>query len=252
MDPNEANQETGVNPENNQVDNNNMASLLESEGLAIDFPNQGEIRKGVVASVTPGQILVSVGTKSEGVITGKEYELIPSDELANLKIGQEIPVYVINPEDSNGNLVLSYMRAREEEGWAIVENMVAKKESFHSSIIGYNKGGLIVPVGGLRGFVPSSQISFSRRSSMTGDTPEQRWSKMIGQEIDVVVIEVDRERRRLILSERQASTESRDSVKDRVIDELKEGQVFTGRVTSLADFGVFVNINGADGLGSPF
>ncbi len=247
MDPNEANQETGVNPENNQAENN-MASLLESEGVAIDFPNQGEIRKGVVASVTPGQILVSVGAKSEGIITGKEYELIPSDELANLKMGQEIPVYVINPEDSNGNLVLSYMRAREEEGWAIVENMVAKKESFHSSIIGYNKGGLIVPVGGLRGFVPSSQISFSRRSAMTGDTPEQRWSKMIGQEIDVVVIEVDRERRRLILSERQASSESRDSIKDRVIDELKEGQVFTGRVTSLADFGVFVNINGADGL----
>jgi small subunit ribosomal protein S1 len=140
------------------------------------------------------------------------------------------------------------MRAREEEGWQIVENMVAKKESFHSSIIGFNKGGLIVPVGGLRGFVPSSQISFSRRSTMTGDTPEQRWSKMIGQEIDVVVIEVDKERRRLILSERQASSESRDSVKDRVIEELKEGQVYTGRVTSLADFGVFVNVNGADGL----
>jgi small subunit ribosomal protein S1 len=83
---------------------------------------------------------------------------------------------------------------------------------------------------------------------MTGDTPEQRWSKMIGQEIDVVVIEVDKERRRLILSERQASSESRDSVKDRVIEELKEGQVYTGRVTSLADFGVFVNVNGADGL----
>ncbi len=248
MDLNEANQAPDVNPEDDQGDNNNMASLLESEGLEIDFPTQGEIRQGVVASVTPGQILVSVGTKSEGVISGKEYELIPSDELANLKIGQEIPVFVINPEDSNGNLVLSYMRAREEEGWQIVENMVAKKESFHSSIIGFNKGGLIVPVGGLRGFVPSSQISFSRRSTMTGDTPEQRWSKMIGQEIDVVVIEVDRERRRLILSERQASSESRDSVKDRVIEELKEGQVYTGRVTSLADFGVFVNVNGADGL----
>jgi len=248
MDLNEANQAPEVNPEDEQGDNNNMASLLESEGLEIDFPTQGEIRQGVVASVTPGQILVSVGTKSEGVISGKEYELIPSDELANLKIGQEIPVFVINPEDSNGNLVLSYMRAREEEGWQIVENMVAKKESFHSSIIGFNKGGLIVPVGGLRGFVPSSQISFSRRSTMTGDTPEQRWSKMIGQEIDVVVIEVDKERRRLILSERQASSESRDSVKDRVIEELKEGQVYAGRVTSLADFGVFVNVNGADGL----
>ena len=83
---------------------------------------------------------------------------------------------------------------------------------------------------------------------MTGDTPEQRWSRMIGQEIDVVVIEVDRERRRLILSERQASSETRESVKERVIDELKEGEVLTGRVTSLAEFGAFVNINGADGL----
>ena len=247
MDTNDAQFENGVNPESNSAENN-MASLLEAEGLAIDFPIQGEIRQGVIASMTPGQILVSVGTKSEGVISGKEYELIPTDELANLKLGQEIPVYVINPEDSNGNLVLSYMRAREEEGWQIVETMVSKKDSYHSSVIGYNKGGLIVPVGGLRGFVPASQISFTRRASMTGDTPEQRWSRMIGQEIDVCVIEVDRERRRLILSERQASSETRDSLKERVIDELKEGQVVTGRVTSLADFGVFVNVNGADGL----
>jgi small subunit ribosomal protein S1 len=246
MDPNDAQFENGANPDNK--DENNMASLLEAEGLAIDFPIQGEIRQGVIASMTPGQILVSVGTKSEGVISGKEYELIPTDELANLKLGQEIPVFVINPEDSSGNLVLSYMRAREEEGWQIVEVMVTKKESYHSSVIGYNKGGLIVPVGGLRGFVPASQISFTRRAAMTGDTPEQRWSRMIGQEIDVCVIEVDRERRRLILSERQASSETRDSLKERVIDELKEGQIITGRVTSLAEFGVFVNINGADGL----
>ncbi len=247
MDTNDAQLENGVNPENNSAENN-MASLLEAEGLAIDFPTQGEIRQGVIASMTPGQILVSVGTKSEGIISGKEYELIPTDELANLKLGQEIPVFVVNPEDSNGNLVLSYMRAREEEGWQIVETMVSKKDSYHSSVIGYNKGGLIVPVGGLRGFVPASQISFTRRAGMTGDTPEQRWSRMIGQEIDVCVIEVDRERRRLILSERQASSETRDSLKERVIDELKEGQIVTGRVTSLAEFGVFVNVNGADGL----
>ena len=247
MDTNDAQLENGVNPENNSAENN-MASLLEAEGLAIDFPTQGEIRQGVIASMTPGQILVSVGTKSEGIISGKEYELIPTDELANLKLGQEIPVFVVNPEDSSGNLVLSYMRAREEEGWQIVETMVSKKDSYHSSVIGYNKGGLIVPVGGLRGFVPASQISFTRRAGMTGDTPEQRWSRMIGQEIDVCVIEVDRERRRLILSERQASSETRDSLKERVIDELKEGQIVTGRVTSLAEFGVFVNVNGADGL----
>lgn len=247
MDLNDSQTGMGVNPENNQNENN-MASLLETEGLGIDFPTQGEIRKGVVASVTPGQILVSVGTKSEGIITGKEYELIPSDELANLKIGQEIPVYVVNPEDQNGNLILSYMRAREEEGWGIVDALLANKQATHSTVIGYNKGGLIVPIGGLRGFVPASQISLTRRAGVTGDTPEQRWSKMIGNEIDVCVIEVDRERRRLILSERQASTETRESVKERVLEELKEGETYIGRVTSLADFGVFVNVNGADGL----
>ncbi len=248
MDLNDAQTNGGQVPENNQNDQNNMASLLEKEGLGIDFPTQGEIRKGVVASITPGQILVSVGTKSEGIITGKEYELIPSDELADLKIGQEIPVYVINPEDQNGNLILSYMRAREEAGWQEVEELKTAKSSYHSTIIGYNKGGLIVPVGGLRGFVPASQISLTRRAGVTGDTPEQRWGKMIGQEVDVCVIEVDRERRRLILSERQASTETRESVKERVLEELKVGESYTGRVTSIAEFGVFVNVNGADGL----
>ena len=239
----------GATPENNSNENNNnMASLLEQEGLGIDFPTAGEIRHGVIASLNPGQILVSVGTKSEGMITGKEYEQIPAEELQELKVGQEIPVFVINPEDQNGNLVLSYVRAREEVSWQQVEVLRDSKETTHSSIVGYNKGGLIVPVGGLRGFVPASQISLSRRASLSGDSPEQKWSKMIGQTIDVCVIEVDRERRRLILSERQASTETRESIKEKVIDELKEGETRTGRVTSLADFGAFVNISGADGL----
>ncbi|MRS06047.1 S1 RNA-binding domain-containing protein, partial [bacterium] len=115
VDQNDAQLEQGAMPENHQVDNqNDMASLLDQEGPGIEFPKAGEIRNGVVASITPGQILVSVGTKSEGMITGKEYELIPSEELSELKVGQEIPVFVVNPEDQNGNLVLSYVRAREE------------------------------------------------------------------------------------------------------------------------------------------
>lgn len=241
--------EPETNPNENQnSNNNNMASLLESEGLGIDFPKAGEIKTGTIASITPGQILVGIGSKSEGIISGREFELIPSEELAQLKPGQEIPVYVINPEDSNGNTVLSYVRAREEVSWKDVEDLLASKESVHSSIIGYNKGGLIAPVGGLRGFIPASQISLTRRATISGDTPEQRWGKMIGQEIDVCVIEVDRERRRLILSERAASTETREQIKDLVINELKEGEVRSGRVTSLAEFGAFVNINGADGL----
>ena len=248
MDQNDTRNERGASPENESAENNNMASLLEKEGIQIDFPQQGETRKGVIASINQGQILVSVGTKSEGIISGKEFEAIPSEELTTMKVGDEIPVYVINPEDSNGNLTLSYVRARDESNWQKAEELLASKGSFESSIIGYNKGGLIVSLGGLRGFVPASQVSLSRRSSMSGDTPEQRWGTMVGQPIEVSVIEVDRERHRLILSERIARPETRESLKERVIDELKEGDILTGRVTSLAEFGAFVNVNGADGL----
>lgn len=250
MDLNDAQHEQGVMPENtdNSADSNNMEALLASEELTLDFPRQGETRTGTIASISPSQILVSIGTKSEGIISGKELEAIPADELAMLQVNQEIPVFILNPEDQNGNVVLSYMRAREEVSWLKAEEMMRSRQAYHSSIVGYNKGGLIVPLDGLRGFVPASQISLSRRAGMSGETPEQRWSNMVGEEIDVVVIEVDRERRRLILSERAASTETRETLKERVIDELKEGEERSGRVTSLADFGAFVNINGADGL----
>ena len=248
MDQNDTRNERGASPENDSAENNNMASLLEKEGIQIDFPQQGETRKGVIASISQGQILVSVGTKSEGIISGKEYEAIPAEDLKEMKLGDEIPVYVINPEDQNGNLTLSYVRARDESNWQKAEELLASKGSFQSTIIGYNKGGIIVSLGGLRGFVPASQVSLSRRSSLTGDTPEQRWSSMVGQPIEVSVIEVDRERHRLILSERFARPESRESLKERVIDELKEGDIISGHVTSLAEFGAFVNVNGADGL----
>lgn len=250
MDRNDSQLEQGTTPENehNETSENNMASLLEQEGLGIDFPKAGEIRPGFIASITPGQILVSVGTKSEGIISGREYEQIPEEELATLEIGQEIPVFVLNPEDHNGNVVLSYVRAREEASWQKAEELLASKGSISSSISGYNKGGLIVPIGGLRGFVPASQISLSRRAALVGETPEQRWGRMVGEPIEVCVIEVDRDRRRLILSERAASAETRETLKERVIEELREGEVRTGRVTSLAEFGAFVNIHGADGL----
>jgi small subunit ribosomal protein S1 len=232
------------------TNNNNqtMESLLKEQDLNVDLPQSGEIRTGVIASISPSQILVSIGAKSEGVVSGRELEQLSAEEREALKVGEEIPVYVVNPEDANGNVVLSLKRAQEQISWDNVERLVSSDEVVDSKVMGFNKGGLIVGVEGLRGFVPSSQISAMRRSQSTGDTPEQRWQKMIGQPISVRVIEVDRERRRLILSERAASTESRQSIKERVIEELEEGKVYTGRVTSLANFGAFININGADGL----
>ena len=233
-----------------QHNNNNqtMESLLNEQDINVDLPQPGEIRSGVIASLSHSQILVSIGAKSEGVISGRELDQLSPEEREALKVGQEIHVYVVNPEDANGNVVLSFKRAQEQISWENVDKLLEGNTVIDSKITGFNKGGLIVLVEGLRGFVPSSQISAMRRTQSSGDTPEQRWQKMVGQPISVRVIEVDRERRRLILSERAASTESRQSIKERVLDELELGKVYTGRVTSLANFGAFINVNGADGL----
>jgi len=225
-----------------------MADLLDAEEYKVDLPQRGEIRTGVIASISPSQILVSIGAKSEGVIAGRALDEISPEVLKSLKVGQEIEAYVLNPEDKHGNVILSYSRAIEMRAWALVSEMLANEETYEGKVSGYNKGGLLVDVEGLRGFVPASQVSAARRSVAVGATPEQRWAKMHGEPIVVRVIEVDRERRRLILSERAASNESRQAVKERVISELKVGESYTGRVTSLANFGAFVNINGADGL----
>jgi small subunit ribosomal protein S1 len=241
--------EEELNQETAQEDQSStMEELLDDDGLGFDFPRQGDIRKGTVARVSENEILVSIGTKSEGVILARELDQIEPELREELIVGNEITVYVVNPEDQNGNVLLSFVRALEEKDWLFAESLLTSGEAFEGKIVGFNKGGLIVPVGQLRGFVPASQVSLLRRIDSSGNTPEQRWGSMVDEEITVTVIEVDRDRRRLILSERVALQETRESLKERLLDELSEGDVRTGRVTSLADFGAFVNIDGADGL----
>lgn len=237
-----------LSPQEGNNNHTDMETLLAQQDLNLDFPRAGEIRTGVIASISPTQILVSVGAKSEGVITGRELEMIDEETRASFKVGDEIPVFVLSTEDASGNILLSYTRAQEQKGWEAVEKLLEEGGIFEGKIEGYNKGGLIVPIHGLRGFVPASQLGLARRAALSGDTPEARYASMIGEPITVRVIEVDRKRRRLILSERAASTETRQSLKERVLETLEEGQVYTGRVSSLADFGAFVNIQGADGL----
>lgn len=236
--------------EGNKEDTNykTMASLLAEEGLGLDLPKAGEIKTGRIASISPGQIMVGIGAKSEGIIRGQEFEMIPDDVLASLEVGQDIPVFIITPEDHHGNLLLSYVRALEAETWEKAQQLMDDKESFTGKVDGYNRGGLLVNFNGLNGFIPGSQLSFSRRTEVNGNTPEERFNELVGEEIELRVIEVDQDRRRLIFSERAAVHESRDTIRDKVIEKVDVGDVRTGRVTSLADFGAFVNINGADGL----
>jgi small subunit ribosomal protein S1 len=226
---------------------NPMSALLDSD-YGLSLPTRGEIREGVVARITPSEILVDVGAKSEGVITGRELDSLEESTRKALATGQKILVYVMDPEDRNGNIVLSLNRAREEQDWRDAETLLASQEVYSGAVAGFNKGGLIVKLGNVRGFVPASQLGPSRRRRSEGDTPEQKWARMVGEPMQVKVIEVDRGRNRLILSERAAAKESREAQKDRLLTEIKAGEVRKGHVISLAEFGAFVDIGGADGL----
>ncbi len=226
-----------------------MDAFLEGEAYELETPRRGEIRTGTIARISGSDVLVDIGAKSEGLIPAREIEGLSEEERAELKVGKEVTVYVVR-SGTGGDVttLLSLVRAEEEKDWQDVEGLLESQEAFEGEVSGYNKGGLIVKLGRLRGFVPASQVSLSRRRRAEGDTPDRRWGKMVGEPIVAKVIEVDRRRNRLIISERAAAREARRALKDRLIAELKPGETRTGHVISLADFGAFVDIGGADGL----
>lgn len=188
-----------------------MEELLNESGMNLDVPKPGDMRMGIVASVSDDEVMVSIGAKSEGTIPARELEQMPAEERAKIKVGQEIQVYIVSPESAKGTMLLSYTRSMEDDDWGNAEALMKSKESYNGTVEGHNKGGLIVRVGRLRGFVPASQVSQARRMRYQGDTPEQRWSDMKGETLTARVIEVDRERQRLILSERAANQENREA-----------------------------------------
>lgn len=209
---------------------------------------RGDVIEGVVTATSPTAVHVDVGGKMEGIIPGRELERMGRETLDLLKPGATIKVYVVNPHDHNGNTILSVNRALEELDWQQAEQFRESQAVYESHVAGYNKGGLIVRFGRLRGFVPQSQISVDRRRMMVGETPEERYGPMVNQAVLIKVMEVDRSRNRLILSERNASKESRESRKEALINHLQVGEVRTGKVVSLVDFGAFIDVGGAEGL----
>jgi small subunit ribosomal protein S1 len=207
----------------------------------------GEIRDGVIVSISPTEILVDVGAKSEGFVRGRELERLGKEGLDTMKVGDSVVVYVVRPEDKEGNIVLSLTRAQQERDWREAERLLETGEILETSIIGYNRGGVICRLGKVRGFIPASQL-VSRPEATTESHDEERWAGLVGKQVWLKVIELDRRRNRLILSERLAMRERRRDMKDMLLSELKKGDVRKGRVSSVAKFGAFVDLGGADGL----
>jgi small subunit ribosomal protein S1 len=222
-----------------------MIALLEEIELSLQEPSSGEIRMGTVVAKRPNEVLVDIGFKSEGVVSGHEFDRI-SDTLKSLEIGAEIPVYVLR-EDKDGNVQLSISRALAEKDWEYAEELMRTQDIFECPVDSFNRGGVIVKLGQVRGFVPASQLT-SAAPVHGEDESNDRYVGLMGGSLKLKVIDIDRKRNRLICSERLAMREWRRQQKEQLLDSLKEGDAMEGVISSIADFGAFVDLGGADGL----
>lgn len=232
----------------NPVEEVSFAEQLEQllEAHDYELPQPGDIRQGVIVSVSPQGIIMDLGLKRDGIVQPADLEKLTAEEKAELKINDEVPVYILSTNDADGLIVSIYM-ARVSQDWEKAEEMLESGEIFEGEVIGYNKGGLIVPFGRLRGFIPASHVT-NLTPNLDERQRQQRMAKMRGQQFPLKVIEVNQLRRRLVFSQRDAQREWDEAQKQSLLDNLQEGQTVKGRVSSMRDFGVFVNLGGADGL----
>lgn len=217
-----------------------MWAALESDAYGYQELQRGETRTGVVVEKTPERLVVDIGAKTEGVVSANDLDKLGPEAVARINVGDEVTVYVVKTDHSSGEIILSLSQARSQQDWTRANELLASGEIVEAKVIGQNKGGLIAQFGQLQAFIPRSHIV----NAGQGDS----LAHMLGQTIPIKVIEVDRRQRRLIASERVAWKEWRKGQKERLLDQLHEGAVVKGRVTSITDFGAFVDLGGADGL----
>jgi small subunit ribosomal protein S1 len=232
-------------------DFNEMAELLRESASPITI-KRGDVVEGVIVRIDQDEILVDIGLKSEGVLSTKELPASGYGSFNELHLNDKVLVYVIQPETPDGHALLSLKRANAERQWRIAEQQYRDGELLKARVIDYNKGGLIVDVSGIRGFVPISQILNLKREEVAsgGDNQETaaKLQSMKDKELQLKIIEINRARNRLILSERLAVQEWRQRRREELLDELRPGEVRRGVVSNLANFGAFVDLGGADGL----
>jgi len=223
---------------------NSLQDLLDQHDY--DMPQVGDIRTGVIVASTPQGLIIDLGLKRDGIVPQSDLAKLEPEERDALKVNDEVPVYVIQTEDPEA-LVVSIHLARLNQDWIEAEALLESGQVYEGEVIGYNKGGVIVPYGRIRGFVPISHLS-DVTPGMGERRRQQRLARLRGEQIGVKIIEVDRQRHRLVMSQREAAKEWEEKKRGELMETLKPGDVRTGRISGMRDFGAFVDLGGADGL----
>jgi small subunit ribosomal protein S1 len=208
------------------------------DGTLTDF-DEGDLIDGTVVKIEHDEVLVDIGFKSEGVIPARELSIRKdADPSEVVNLGDKIEALVLQKEDKDGRLILSKKRAEYERAWIQVEDKFKAGEVVTGEVIEVVKGGLILDIG-LRGFLPASLVDLRRVKDL---------SAYLGTEIEARVIEMDRNRNNVVLSRRVLLEEGRKNERAEILEKLSKGMRLKGTVSSIVDFGAFVDLGGIDGL----
>jgi small subunit ribosomal protein S1 len=206
-------------------------------------PRRGEIREAIILDIGENDIIVDLGAKRDAIVPPRDLELLDDAVRAALRVGDQVPVAVLRAGGPKGEVLVSINKGQQQADWLRAEKILQSGESLEAEVADFNRGGIVVQFGRLRGFVPNSHISSISRG-IGGERLQEAKSELVGKTLWLVVLEVEQRRRRLVLSEREANRHRRQLL----LETLTEGEVHTGTVRSLAQYGAFVDLGGIDGL----
>ena len=215
------------------------AALLAAIDATIKYFNDGDIVEGTIVKVDRDEVLLDIGYKTEGVIPSRELSIKHDvDPNQVVSVGDEVEALVLQKEDKDGRLILSKKRAQYERAWGDIEAIKEADGVVKGSVIEVVKGGLILDIG-LRGFLPASLVEMRRVRDL---------QPYVGSEIEAKIIELDKNRNNVVLSRRAWLEQTQSQVRHDFLNQLQKGQVRSGVVSSIVNFGAFVDLGGVDGL----
>ncbi|GLX48152.1 30S ribosomal protein S1 [Streptomyces hygroscopicus subsp. hygroscopicus] len=230
---------TATTPQVAVNDIGNEEAFLAAIDETIKYFNDGDIVDGVIVKVDRDEVLLDIGYKTEGVIPSRElsikHDVDPNEVVA---VGDEIEALVLQKEDKEGRLILSKKRAQYERAWGTIEKIKEEDGIVTGTVIEVVKGGLILDIG-LRGFLPASLVEMRRVRDL---------QPYVGKELEAKIIELDKNRNNVVLSRRAWLEQTQSEVRQTFLTTLQKGQVRSGVVSSIVNFGAFVDLGGVDGL----
>ena len=220
----------------NDLTDDEFEAALEGTIKAMD---DGSLIEGVVVKIDPDEVLLDIGWKSEGVIPIRELSIkMDVDPHEVVQVGDLVEALVMNKEDDQGRLVLSKKRAQYERAWGTIERIYTEDGTVIGTVIEVVKGGLILDIG-LRGFLPASLVEMRRVRDL---------NPYVGTQLECKIIELDRNRNNVVLSRRKFLEETQSEFRNEFLTSLQKGEIRKGVVSSIVNFGAFVDLGGVDGL----